>query len=67
MILEVDHPELGRLREVASPVRTAGTVDAPAPAPGLGQHTDEILGGLLGYAPARVAALRASGAVGPRR
>jgi hypothetical protein len=52
---------------VASPVRTAGTVDAPAPAPGLGQHTDEILGGLLRYGPARVAALRASGAVGPRR
>ena len=67
MILEVDHPELGRLREVASPVRTAGTVDAPAPAPRLGQHTDEILGGILRYGPARVAALRASGAVGPRR
>jgi crotonobetainyl-CoA:carnitine CoA-transferase CaiB-like acyl-CoA transferase len=67
MILEVDHPEFGRLREVASPVRTAGAVGAPAPAPSLGQHTDEILGALLGYGPARVAALRASGAVGPRR
>jgi crotonobetainyl-CoA:carnitine CoA-transferase CaiB-like acyl-CoA transferase len=66
MIVEVEHPSLGVLREVASPVRTAGEVSRPAPAPRLGQHTDEILGGLLGYSPARLAALRASGAVGAR-
>ena len=64
MIVEVEHPTLGVLREVASPVRTAGEVSPPGPAPRLGQHTDEILGGLLGYSPARLAALRASGAVG---
>jgi crotonobetainyl-CoA:carnitine CoA-transferase CaiB-like acyl-CoA transferase len=64
MILEVEHPELGTLREVASPVRTAGVVSAPAPAPRLGQHTDEILRELLGYDPGRLAALRASGALG---
>jgi crotonobetainyl-CoA:carnitine CoA-transferase CaiB-like acyl-CoA transferase len=64
MIVEVEHPTLGRLREVASPVRTDGTVDAPAPAPGLGQHTDEILTTLLQYDAARIAALRASGALG---
>ena len=67
MIVEIEHPELGTLREVASPVRTAGTVDAPRPAPRLGQHTDEILHELLGYAPARVARLHASGALGARR
>jgi crotonobetainyl-CoA:carnitine CoA-transferase CaiB-like acyl-CoA transferase len=64
MILEIEHPELGVLREVASPVRTAGAVTAPAPAPRLGQHTDEILSGLLQYDPARIAALRAAGALG---
>jgi crotonobetainyl-CoA:carnitine CoA-transferase CaiB-like acyl-CoA transferase len=64
MIVEVEHPQLGVLREVASPVRTAGVSAAPAPAPRLGQHTDEILRGLLHYAPARIAALRASGALG---
>jgi crotonobetainyl-CoA:carnitine CoA-transferase CaiB-like acyl-CoA transferase len=64
MILAVTHPELGVLREVASPVRTAGVVAAPAPAPRLGQHTDEILRNLLQYDPARIAALRASGALG---
>jgi crotonobetainyl-CoA:carnitine CoA-transferase CaiB-like acyl-CoA transferase len=61
MIVEVAHPELGVLREVASPVRAPGP---PAPAPRLGQHTDEILGGLLQYDLARIAALRASGALG---
>jgi crotonobetainyl-CoA:carnitine CoA-transferase CaiB-like acyl-CoA transferase len=66
MIVEVEHPAFGRLREVASPVRTEGW--QPAPAPRLGQHTDEILGGLLQYDAARIAALRASGALdGPRR
>jgi len=64
MILEVAHPGFGRLREVASPVRTAGLAASPAPAPRLGQHTDQILGGLLGYDIRRIAALRASGALG---
>jgi crotonobetainyl-CoA:carnitine CoA-transferase CaiB-like acyl-CoA transferase len=62
MIVEVDHPTFGRLREVASPVRADGW--RPAPAPRLGQHSDEILGGLLGYDAARIAALRACGALG---
>jgi crotonobetainyl-CoA:carnitine CoA-transferase CaiB-like acyl-CoA transferase len=64
MIVEVEHPELGTLREVASPVRTEGLADRRAPAPRLGQHTDELLGTLLQYDPARIAALRASGALG---
>ena len=65
MITEVKHPLFGVLREVASPVKTAGAITSPAPAPALGQHTDEVLGGLLQYDPARIAALRASGALGP--
>jgi crotonobetainyl-CoA:carnitine CoA-transferase CaiB-like acyl-CoA transferase len=65
MILEVAHPRLGVLREVASPVRSAGAVASPAPAPRLGEHTHEILGGLLGYDATRIAGLRASGALGP--
>jgi crotonobetainyl-CoA:carnitine CoA-transferase CaiB-like acyl-CoA transferase len=68
MIIEVKHPRFGVLREVASPVKTAGAVTSPAPAPALGQHTEEVLRGLLGYDAARIAALRASGALGrPRR
>ena len=63
MIVEVKHPDFGVLREVASPVKTPGT-PPPAHAPRLGEHTDEILRGLLQYDAARVAALRASGALG---
>jgi len=64
MIIEVKHPELGTLREVASPVKTAGAITTPAPAPKLGQHTDELLRDLLGYDDARIARLRAAGAFG---
>ncbi len=67
MLVEVKHPQFGVLREVASPVKTAGAVTTPFPAPALGQHTDEILGELLRYSPQRIAALRAGGALGPRR
>jgi crotonobetainyl-CoA:carnitine CoA-transferase CaiB-like acyl-CoA transferase len=64
MILEVKHPRLGTLREVASPVKTPGAITRPAPAPGLGEHTEAILRDLLEYDPDRIAALRASGALG---
>jgi len=67
MLVEVKHPTLGALREVASPVRTEGAITAPAPAPALGQHTDEVLRELLHYPPERIAALRASGALGAPR
>jgi crotonobetainyl-CoA:carnitine CoA-transferase CaiB-like acyl-CoA transferase len=65
MLIEVKHPQFGVLREVASPVKTAGAITAPPAAPALGQHTDELLRGLLHYSPERIAALRASGALGP--
>jgi crotonobetainyl-CoA:carnitine CoA-transferase CaiB-like acyl-CoA transferase len=64
MIVEVKHPEFGTLREVASPVKTAGAITSPAPAPRLGQHTEEILRDLLHYPASRIAGLRASGALG---
>jgi crotonobetainyl-CoA:carnitine CoA-transferase CaiB-like acyl-CoA transferase len=64
MIVEVRHPRLGVLREVASPVKTAGAGTTPAPAPALGQHTDELLRELLKYPPDRIAQLRAAGALG---
>jgi crotonobetainyl-CoA:carnitine CoA-transferase CaiB-like acyl-CoA transferase len=65
MILEVAHPEFGVLREVASPIKTAGAITHPAPAPALGQHTEEILRDLLGYDVGRIRALRAAGVLGP--
>ena len=67
MIIEVKHPELSTLREVASPVKTPGAITAPSPAPALGQHTDEVLRELLGYDAAKIARLRDAGAFGRSR
>jgi crotonobetainyl-CoA:carnitine CoA-transferase CaiB-like acyl-CoA transferase len=41
-----------------------GSLPDPAPAPTVGQHTDEVLSGVLGYDDSRIAALRAAGALG---
>jgi crotonobetainyl-CoA:carnitine CoA-transferase CaiB-like acyl-CoA transferase len=64
MILELDHPHFGRIREVASPIRTEGEIRKPAPAPALGEHTDAILTEILGYGSQTLARLRAEGAIG---
>jgi len=64
MILEVTHPSFGVLREVASPIKTAGAITTPAPAPQLGEHTESLLSELLHYPPERIAALRAAGVLG---
>jgi crotonobetainyl-CoA:carnitine CoA-transferase CaiB-like acyl-CoA transferase len=51
--------------QLPSPVKVLGE-DIPLPerAPTAGQHTDEVLTGVLGYDADRVAALRAAGALG---
>ena len=60
---EVCHPTIGRIPQVAFPVKlseTPGRMETAPPA--LGAHTEEILAG-LGYDAAAVAALRREGAV----
>ncbi|MBI4609058.1 MAG: CoA transferase [Candidatus Rokubacteria bacterium] len=64
LILEVKHPVFGTLREVACPIKTEGVIANPAPGPGLGQHTDQILKETLGYSDERIARLRAAGVIG---
>jgi alpha-methylacyl-CoA racemase len=48
---------------VRAPVRIDGCAEPLRPAPGLGEHTDEVLGE-IGYAPGDIVALRRSGTVG---
>jgi crotonobetainyl-CoA:carnitine CoA-transferase CaiB-like acyl-CoA transferase len=64
MILEVEHPDFGTIREVASPIKTDGAPTAVARAPRVGEHTDSILGDVLGYGKPTIAGLRSKGAIG---
>ena len=61
---ELDHPVAGKLPTVASPMRFSATpVEYRLAPPVLGQHTDEVLKGLLGKSDADIASLRAEGIV----
>ena len=63
MTVPVDHPSLGRVRSIGTPLKLSRTpLDPRRRAPRLGEHTDEVLGD-LGYDTAEVARLRAAGAV----
>jgi formyl-CoA transferase/CoA:oxalate CoA-transferase len=65
MVVDLEHPKLGTLKTLGSPIKPAGApAFRPAPPPALGEHTDALLGGLLGYPPARIEALRRQGVVG---
>ena len=62
--VELDHPVAGKLPTVASPMRFSATpVEYKLAPPVLGQHTEEILRGLLQKTDAEIARLRADGAV----
>jgi formyl-CoA transferase len=64
MVLEVEHPRLGRIRSLGSPIKMSATpVDATRRAPLLGEHTNEILIG-IGMSDREISKLRASGAIG---
>jgi crotonobetainyl-CoA:carnitine CoA-transferase CaiB-like acyl-CoA transferase len=63
MMVETDHPTLGRTRMLGSPIKMSGTPpDVTRRAPLLGEHTDEILRA-AGYTDGEIAALRAENAV----
>jgi formyl-CoA transferase/CoA:oxalate CoA-transferase len=65
MVVDLDHPRLGPLPTLGAPIRTTDAPPfRPTPPPGLGEHTDAILGSLLGYSADRVAALRRQGVIG---
>ncbi|MBI3969285.1 MAG: CoA transferase [Chloroflexi bacterium] len=64
MLLEYNHPVLGKLKVAGNPVKLSELPTPPAELPPrLGEHTDEVLRDLLGFDAARVAALRAEGVI----
>jgi crotonobetainyl-CoA:carnitine CoA-transferase CaiB-like acyl-CoA transferase len=66
LVTRVEHPQLGWIPNVRLPILYSGTPLAdPQPAPAVGQHTQEVLAEVLGYDEARIAQLRACGALEP--
>jgi len=63
MVVETDHPTLGHLRTLGSPIKLSATPpDVSRRAPQLGEHTDEVLRE-AGYTGEEIAAFRRSNAV----
>ena len=63
-IQRVDHPELGTVELMRSPVRLSKSEVPLTAAPLLGEHTDEVLRQELDVAPAAITRLREAGIVG---
>jgi crotonobetainyl-CoA:carnitine CoA-transferase CaiB-like acyl-CoA transferase len=62
-LVTYEHPTLGEVRQVATPLRILGE-DAPVGrAPLRGEHTDEVLREVCGYSAEHIAALRRGGAL----
>ena len=63
-VVEVDHPRLGAVRQVATPLRLS---DGEAPlrrGPSRGEHTEAVLEKLCGYTQEQVRALHDAGVFG---
>jgi crotonobetainyl-CoA:carnitine CoA-transferase CaiB-like acyl-CoA transferase len=59
MIETVEHPTIGPVKVIGTPFKFSDTQTSVRLAPPLlGQHTEEILQGELGYDAARIATLR---------
>jgi len=64
MVLQTDHPVLGPLRTLGSPIKMSATPpDATRRAPLLGEHTDDVLSE-FGLSADEIAALRRNGVIG---
>jgi len=62
MVFETEHPTLGRLKTLGSPIKMSATPpDVSRRAPQLGEHTDDVLRE-AGFSSSEIAALRQSGA-----
>ena len=64
MLVEMEHPTIGQLPLVGSPLKMSGTrVEYRLPPPLMGQHTKEILREVLGYSDEKVDALVERGCI----
>ncbi|MDM7998779.1 MAG: CoA transferase [Dehalococcoidia bacterium] len=58
-IVSMKHPSLGEIRGIECPIKISGEeTSGHMPPPTLGQHTEEVLRGVLGYTTEQIAAVR---------
>ena len=63
MLVDVEHPQLGTMRHVGTPLRLKGTpAPAAAAAPLAGEHTEAVLRG-VGYGETEIGVLREQGVI----
>jgi crotonobetainyl-CoA:carnitine CoA-transferase CaiB-like acyl-CoA transferase len=63
MLVKMKDPVAGEMYVPGATVKLSKTPARVGPVPTPGQHTDEVLGELLGYGPDTLAALRSAGAI----
>ena len=63
MIIELDHPKAGVVKQPNFPIKFSKTPVTSKPAPMLGQHNDEILHDVLGYNMKEITQLRQEGVI----
>ena len=64
MFVKVDHPAAGKMTQPGFPIKFSETKgDLSKPSPLLGEHTEEVLSGLLGFSDERIKKLKNSGIV----
>jgi formyl-CoA transferase len=64
-VVEVDHPVRGKYLTVGNPVKMSDSITEVKRSPLLGEHTEEILGKVLGYTAKEIAEIKTSGAITP--
>ena len=63
MVVEIEHPKIGRMKSLGLPIKSTGDLtQIRAPAPWLGQHSDEVLKS-IGYKDEQLAALHTEGVI----
>ena len=63
MLVKMEDALAGEMYLPGATIKFSRTPARIGPVPTVGQHTDETLGGLLGYDEAKLATLRAVGAI----
>lgn len=63
MVVEVPHPKRGTFVNVGNPIKLSDSPTEVTRSPLLGEHTDEILGKLLGYSTKEIEELKGNGAI----